>query len=127
MDTCPIFVLADFKIAYPEIAGCFTDDQIQAAYLQANALYRGFGGLCDSQRLFATWLAVAHTVTLRFDPRYVGGTIRSMKTRNDEIGYAVSGSGDSFNLTSTSYGSQLKKMLRFSAVTGFVSEGWSWC
>lgn len=121
---CLIFDLNDFKLHFPEIAECYSDEQIEAAAKQASVMYRGFVNVLPSQRMYAFYLAVAHIVTIRFNHLRSQGAVKSIKTRDDEITFARSASQDPFDLLATVYGSQLKQMFKLMPSTGFVSSGW---
>jgi hypothetical protein len=122
--SCPIFNLEEFLLCYPEF-DCFEDVQLNAVAKQANLLYSGFGGLLECDRELGYQLAVAHLATLRFNPLYAGGAIKTIKNRNDTIQYANTGSTDAFGFDSTVYGQMLKKLYKKTSFLGaFVSSGY---
>lgn len=118
-----MFNAAEFQSKY-QAFDCLSVEDIDLAYRFACALYGEFQCVDDPEVVeLMTELAVAHELELEFNPIYQNGAVKRVKSLNDEIEYAKTDSDSPFSLTSTKYGSRLKKLMKLYYGYGTVSRG----
>jgi len=118
-----ILTIAEFRQCYPGLSACATDQQIQCAFEEVDALYNCFASFPPKQQKLAVKYATAHSLYFAVTPTAIGGQIKSIKNKQDRIEYvgATEGIKGSFSLYSTVYGANLARLMRYSYTGGFVS------
>lgn len=119
----PVFNIDTFKAQFQAFA-CVEDWEISLSLRIAKSVYGVFCNVdCPEDRELMMMLAVAHTLEIETNPLLSGGAVKRIKSLNDEVEYARNASDNPFDLTITSYGSYLKKLMSLYGAGGVTSHG----
>lgn len=111
-----------FLTAFPAFSSKTTEElslSISQAYIETD----GYIGLSEDKRDLAVSLYAAHLLKLEELQalRDAGkGAVKKVKSKNDEIEFAVANSASEFELSTTSYGKRLERLIETDYCGGFL-------